>query len=51
MERVRQRDGIAELWVADILRENADGSTWTNTVALLATTGTLGALYPPPFIH
>ena len=37
--------------VADMVRENAEGSTWASIVALLAVTGTLGALYLPLFIH
>jgi hypothetical protein len=33
------------------LHENAEGSTWASIVALLAGTGTPGALYLPLFIH
>ena len=34
-----------------MVRENAEGSTWASVVALLAVTGTLGALYLPLLIH
>jgi hypothetical protein len=37
--------------VADMVRENAEGSTWASIVALLAVTGTLGALYLPLFLY
>jgi hypothetical protein len=37
--------------VADMVRENAEGSMWASVVALLAVTDTLGALYLPLFIH
>jgi hypothetical protein len=37
--------------VADMVRENAEGSTWASIVAFLAVTGTLGALYLPLFIN
>ena len=37
--------------VADMVRENAEGSTWASIVAFLAVTGTLSALYLPLFIH
>jgi hypothetical protein len=37
--------------VADMARENAEGSIWVSVVALLAVTGTLGAPYLPLFIH
>jgi hypothetical protein len=36
--------------VADMMRENAEGSTWASIVALISLTGTLGALYLPLFI-
>jgi hypothetical protein len=34
-----------------MVRENAEGSTWVSVGALLAVTGTLGALYLPLFIR
>jgi hypothetical protein len=37
--------------VADMVHENAEGSTWASIVAFLAATGTLHALYLPLFIH
>jgi hypothetical protein len=37
--------------VADMMRENTEGSTWASIVALLALTGTLSALYLPLFIQ
>jgi hypothetical protein len=34
-----------------MVHENVEGSTWASVVALLAVTGTLGALYLPLFLH
>jgi hypothetical protein len=36
--------------VADMVHENAEGSMWASIAALLAVTGTLGALYLPLFV-
>jgi hypothetical protein len=34
-----------------MMRENAEGTRWASIVAVLAVTGTLGALYLPLLVH